>query len=173
MGRRVVKLRCVPKVLAPDDPDNPFDRPFETFGFHQSSPLRGDEVVLRRRSGLPLTAELVEWCRQDAIICLAGPIAEGILGEPGSQHDIDEWHKSASALGQIGSREETLFYEATIYAAETIIVELGAHLEELIVRLTARGEMQELEIDEALVGTPNGSHKHLLKTLPDGFRRAW
>src|SRR2546423_45713 len=81
VGRRVVQLRCIPKELAADDPANFYGEPFLTDGFHQAEPLLGGEVVSRLRTGRPLSPELRDWCLQDAIICLAGPIAEGILGE--------------------------------------------------------------------------------------------
>jgi hypothetical protein len=166
VGRCVVKLRCIPKVLAAEDPENPHDYPFPTDGFHQAEPLLGEEVVSPFRPGRPLPPELREWCLQDAVLCLAGPIAEGILGEDGSGQDIAEWAYSACFLEQVGeARPGNPFYDACVNVSETIIKELSEPLEVLIVRLVAEGEMDEEQIQEALAGTPNGSHRHLLKTL--------
>lgn len=69
VGRRVVALRCTRKELAADDPINPYEVPFMTYGFHQSEPLRGAEVQECLREGARLPAELQHWCLQDAVIC--------------------------------------------------------------------------------------------------------
>lgn len=164
VGRRVVALRCTRKELAADDPINPYEVPFMTYGFHQSEPLRGAEVQECLREGARLPAELQHWCLQDAVICLAGPIAEGILGEEGSGHDIAEWAKSAIALGQPG-RSGTRFYDATAAVARTIIEDLDADLRVLIVRLIREGEMETPSIADALQDLPSGSHTDLLEAL--------
>jgi len=95
---------------------------------------------------------------------LAGPIAEGILGEEGSGHDIAEWAKSAIALGQPG-RSGTRFYDATAAVARTIIEDLDADLRVLIVRLIREGEMETPSIADALQDLPSGSHTDLLEAL--------
>jgi hypothetical protein len=135
-----------------------------TDGFHQAEPLLGAEVDKLLRAGQPLTPELREWCLQDAVLCLAGPIAEGTLGNEGSGHDIEEWAKSANALGRAGYPGSP-FYEGTAAVAHSILDDLSAALEELIVRLLREGVMEESGIEHAFQSTPNGSHKQLLEIL--------
>ena len=165
VGRQVVTLRCVERVLDANDPVNPTPgREFTTYGFHQALPLRGDEVVayLRARKVLPL--ELRSWCAGDAVVCLSGPIAEGTLNGADSVWDIREWEKSARALGESDDPSGS-FFTAVVQVATAILSDLADPLDTLVAALIAEGELDEAAIEAVLNDWPRGSHLDLANAL--------
>jgi hypothetical protein len=151
-------------------PLNPFPHPFVSGGFHISEPLLAKEVTAQFASGQPLKPEHVEWVRQQAVIIIAGPIAEEKNSGPEWQADLNDLSHWAVVLGVVQSGEQVppAFMHAVAKAAHTILADNTETLSTVMNALIARGDLGEAELAEALAGTPRGSHRHLLATVPGG-----
>jgi hypothetical protein len=169
VGQHPVYLTCIPRLVPVGDPENPTDAPLRGYGFHLAEPFRTDEINERVEAGLPFTADQVEWVRQEAVISVAGPIAEGKVA--GADLDIDRFINMADVLGYAEERDGELFANeefesAVIQLAERILFDYARLVVSLGKRLLARRELHAADIDAFLAGTVNGSHRHLLAELP-------
>ena len=171
LGRRCVRLRARPRVLPVGHPENPHDTPLRSAGYHLSTPTHGEAVIAHQESGAPLDAELVTWCKQEAIIALAGPLSEGVTSGPEIQHDMAKFGHAASALGRLDTRGvshglvDANFQDAATEAAREIVTELKLTIDSVARRLVASGELNERMLGNLLSDATRGSHSHLLEKL--------
>src|SRR4051794_10630570 len=98
LGRTPTYARVTYRRLPVGHPHNPYPYPLDSAGYHVSEPLLASEVYAHLKSGEPLAPEHVEWLWQEAVITLAGPIAEGNQHGPEIQGDLHDVSQIAGLL---------------------------------------------------------------------------
>lgn len=131
------------------------------------------EVNAREDAGLPFTAEQKQWLVEEAVILVAGPLAELNSGASnGENHESDAgpFWENALKLGKTEERDgKTVSSKDWFYAvqdcADTILQDCWTVVEGLAERLLEVGQMDEKACREQLRSWPSGSHAHLLSDL--------
>jgi hypothetical protein len=175
LGRHVVYIRTTPVRLPVGHPGNPSDRRVTSDGLVLTEPQLGDEINEQQLAGRPLTEEQVDWLLQEAVIVLAGPIAESPATDwpsvlAAAKDDFRHLGQIARALGRYEERNGTVmvepaFQHAAEHAARTILV---AHTRDVLVlakTLRATPVMREAELSVALAHLDRGSYLALLNPL--------
>lgn len=141
-------------------------------GFHLAEPLRADEINARADSGLPLTGDQRQWLIEEAVVTVAGPLAElhTGLGNGGADGDLQQLAIAAKLLGKTEQRNGQTFIDETWshavqMVAITILQESWTLVEEFTDQLLANEEMHAEACQTILSASPCGSHTQLLAEL--------
>jgi hypothetical protein len=176
VGRRPVYIRSSTLALEVGDSDNRYNVPIKTMGFLRCEPSLAAEVNGRYTSGLAFTPGQQEWPLQEAVVTLGGPIGqstqsgrESAMGSAGD--DLEKHVMAARLLGRVQQVDgrttvDPAFSDAAFDAADAILLDLNEPMVSLAELLCQTPVVEGQLLEDALAGSPRGSHVALL----DGLR---
>lgn len=183
LGRHVLVARIGGVELPPGHPSNPLEVASVSAGFHLAGPSLTAEINECFEAGVPFTAHQVDWLRSEIIVAFAGRIAECFLT---GQADVPAWAAEgdliqAGHVARMLGKAETRPDGEIVYDVEFLIQAhrvSGAILADLTPNLTCMADLlsvrpvaeypeETIQMMLAELGSPEGSHRHLLATLVD------
>ncbi len=159
LGRRAVYVRITPERL----PDGR-----TSLGLVLVEPDLTEEITTEHAAGVPITAEQRRWVLEEAVITLAGAVAEMVARPETAAADMERAGWCALMLGVVRPHPGTphmeadpRFIDTAAAIAHTVTRERETGVLAMAKALAAAGEMREPQIAAVLTDAARGSHMHL------------